>query len=615
MNMKKYLSICWGILVSSLVLTTTSCRDDEWNDHYDDSANRGESKCQLVNELRDLGYAEMAAQYIKTGLDTVMNSGLQYTILALSDDAMKELNYSESEMRNLIMNSTFFGSKDFSDSLVHLSLMNEKIVFERDEEKAFAWNYHHDTLEVVEGKLNQRIYNAVVHEVPEFFKLNENILTFFERQDSAYSQLVNRFSWDTLYYADGSEQKLPVFENGVITLANTRQLQFQIDSTLRAAAELEKIDAENMEFLMTENLRAKLNNAYESLRSDKAKKYFAGFDPVKTIEDLVSRDSMIYFYSKTETDDSMKFCYFYYEADTKKNEYMRIGKDQINEKQLTGGNKVYFVDTVLVPQKYLNLVKDPQYIVENSIVNVYTAFNGKGATLDVSQKTPDKDRYYYVYPDKVVGSTVTYWQPEIAAQNGWARINILNTLNYANYSDNFPDKGKGTHYFAFRFDGEKLNSHKYQLSMIVSAKKNSGSFNVSVETMNGQDSISIPLYALKTIDGATLADTIPAQDGREKGELNLEDVESVYFKEVEADFNGDAIKAISRQQPTYLVKFTPFEIKDYTKDLYLRFTLGNETFEVKNDRITATSVYIYSFQFQMVDDNGNPVKDDNSINE
>lgn len=615
MNMKKYLSICWGILLSSLVLTTTSCRDDEWNDHYDDSANRGESKCQLVNELRDLGYAKMAAQYVRTGLDTVMNSGLQYTILALSDETMEKLNYSESEMRNLIMNATFFGSKDFSDSLVHLSLMNEKIVFERNEEEAFAWNYHHDTLKVVEGKLNQRIYNAVVHEVPEFFRLNENIITFFESQDSAYSQLLNRFSWDTLYYADGSEQKLPVFENGVITLANTRQLQFQIDSTLRAAADLEVINAENMEFLMTKNLRTKLEKAYESLQSDKAKQNFAGFDPVKTIEDLVSRDSMIYFYSKTETDDSMKFCYFYYEADTKKNEYMQINKEQITEKQLTGGNKVYFVDTVLVPQKYLHLVDDPQYIVGDSAINVYTTFNGKGATMDVSQKTPDKDRYYFFYPDKVIASTVTYWQPEIANQNGWARINIINTLNYASYADNFPDKGKGKHYFAFRFNGENLNTRKYQLSMIISAKKNSGSFNLSVETVNGQDSVSIPLYALKTIEGATLVDTIPAQDGREKGELNFNDVESVDFKEVDVDFNGEAIKQISRQQPTYLVKFTPFEIKDYTKDLYLRFTLGNETFEVKNNRITATSVYIHSFRFQMVDDNGNPVKDDNSNKE
>lgn len=613
MNMKKYLSICWGILVSSLVLTTTSCRDDEWNDHYDDSANRGESKCQLVNELRDLGYAEMAAQYVRTGLDTVMNSGLQYTILALSDETMQNLgDYSESEMRNLIMNSTFFGSKDFSDSLVHLSLMNEKIVFERDEEKAFAWNYHHDTLEVVEGKLNQRIYNAVVHEVPKFFTLNENIVTFFENQDSAYSQLLNRFSWDTLYYADGSEQKLPVFENGVITLANTRQLQFQIDSTLRAAADLEVINAENMEFLMTKNLRTKLESAYASLQSDKAKTYFAGFDPVKTIEDLVSRDSMIYFYSKTETEDSMKFCYFYYEADTKKNKYMQINKEQITEKQLTGGNKVYFVDTVLTPQKYLHLVDDPQYIVNDSAVNVYTAFNNKGAGEE-NVLRPVDERYFFFYPDRQIAANSTYWKSELTALKGWARLTILNINEQ--YAANFPDKGKGKHYFAFRFNGENLNTRKYQLSMIVSPTNNSGSFNVSVETVNGQDSVSIPLYALKTIDGATLVDTIPAKDGREKGELNLNDEESVDFKAVTEDFNGVSIEPISKKQPVYLVKFTPFEIKDYTKDLYLRFTLGNETFEVNKGKIKVTYVNIHSFRFQMVDDNGNPVKDDNSIKE
>lgn len=605
--MKKYFNICVGLLLSSFALTTTSCRDEEWDDHYKKGTGREESECLVINELESLGYAQMAKQYIKTGLDTVLNSGLQYTIFALPDDSVAKMSgMSESDMRSILMNMTFFGSKDFPDSLVNISMLNEKIVFERKNDEAFIHNYHDDTIMLNMDKMNQRIYSAVVHEVPTTFVLNENFVSFFQKQDSVYSRMLKHFSWDTLYYADGSQQKVPVFENGTITLANSRQLKFQLDSTIRANAELKVMDAEKMEFLMTKDVRAKLNKLYEDLYSDKAKTYFKGFDAKSVIEPLIARDSMVYFISKAETKDSMKICYFEYPGDSKRNEYMRISKDQIEVKQLTGGNKVYFVDTLLMPSKYLTMLDSS--IIEKEVVNVASQFVNKG--WGDGTPRPAAERYFSIAPDLVGTSTSsTYWKGEIAtARGGWGRINIVNSFSVANYPQNAPKKGD---YFQFRFDKEHFNTRTYQLSMIVSpyninAQKNSGSFKLSIETVVGKDSISIPLYAL-THNGDTVQANVA--EGTEKGELDLTLLDNPDFEEVSVDFDGAEVSAPGARRPVYKVTFAPFTLEDYTKDVYVRFTLNGKPYQLKKDRLEASYVDIHSFQFEMLKDKNNPVED------
>lgn len=613
-NMKKFKNIFISLLAFTLLCTVTSCKEDEWDTHYDATVNRGSQESLLINSLDTIfngRYSSMAQWFKDAEMADLMNSGLQFTILAVPNHTFDSLfagrSYTADEKRNILMNAIFFKATVFQNDTGRLNLINERIKFIEGEDANYLVNYHNDRVNLNPLYTNIAIYDGIVHEVDKLFGLNEEAKTYFADLDPLYSRMASYFSWDTLYYPDGTQQKLPSYKKikdpadasktiWMTSLAPVRQLYFDslfINSDKKKDSI--KIVAENMEFLMTKNVRAKLNTLYSVLQGAEAIKYFAGFDPVKTIESQASADSIIKFISKSETADSIKFLYYKNLKTTKQFAFL---KSKVSTVKLTGGNKIYMVDSLLVNPKYLALLDN--YIIDTAMFNVISKFTITEEMETLFRAEPfNEARMFSMAPDPLANYASFFSSKLEKVENTSCVGSVLTQKALPKDS---------VHYFQFRFPREYFNTQKYKFTLIYAMKKSAPSFRLSLRHVNMQkDTTHIQyLYPLQK-DGVTRLNSVPASiknaDSirRLATEINF-GIDYTGLEAVKTDVFGNTLKPATYN--FYSVTFEPFQIFDYTEEVWLRFELGSVLVPMKNETTTSGGKYIYinNFYFDKVEE-------------
>ncbi len=613
--MKKLKNIFMSLLALAILFTVTSCKEEEWDSHYDASSNRGTQESMLINSLDTVfngRYSHMAQWFKDAEMADLMNSGLQFTILAVQNETFDSLfggsSYSADEKRNILMNAIFFQANVFQNDTGRLNLINERIKFVEGEDVNYLLNYHNDRVNLDPQYTNIPIYDGMLQEVDNLFGLNENTKLYFDALDPLYSQLGSSFTWDTLYYPDGTQQKLPSYKKTkdpadpsktiwVTSLAPVRQLYFDslfINSDNKKDSV--KIVAEEMQFLMTKDVRTKLNSLYEVLQSAEATKYFAGFDPVKTIEREASADSIIKFISKTETADSIKFLYYKNQKVTKEFSFL---KSKVTTVKLTGGNKIYMVDSLLVNPKYLSLLDN--YIVDTAMYNVISKFTITDEMEKIFQADPYNEARLFTTSPDVYERPGSFFAAKLEK--------VENSAVVVSVASNKVLPKDSVHYFQFRFPREYFNSQKYKFTLIYAVKKSAPSFRLSIRSVNmNKDTTHIQyLYPLQK-DGITPLNSVP---------LSITDVDSIRRLATEinfsADYTGllDIVKTdvegniLKPAYDFYSVTFEPFQVFDYTEEIWLRFELGSVLVPMNSTKTQTTGgkfIYINNFYFDKVEE-------------
>lgn len=613
--MEKFKNIFISLLAFAVLCTVTSCKEDEWDSHYDANSNRGSQESMLINSLDTIfngRYSSMAQWFKDAEMAELMNSSLQFTILAVPnqtfDSIFGDRSYSADEKRNILMNAIFFKAEVFQNDTGRLNLINERIKFVENETANYLVNYHNDRVNLNPQYFNVPIYGGILHEVDKLFGLNEETKSYFAGLDSLYSRLSSYFTWDTLHYANGTLQQLPSYKKiqdpsnpskyvWMTTLAPVRQLYFDslfINSDKKK--DRLKIVAENMEFLMTKDVRTKLNSLYGELKSPKALKYFGGFDPVKTIEGEVSADTIIKFISKTETPDSIKFLYYKNGKNTKEFAFL---KSKVSSVKLTGGNKIYFVDTLLVNPKYLTLLDN--YIVDTAMYNVISKFTITEDMEKLFQAEPlHETRMFSMAPDPYANYATFFASKLVKVENTSCIESVMTQKALPKDS---------VHYFQFRFPREYFNTQKYRFTLIYAKKKNAPSFRLSMRSVNmHKDTTHIQyLYPLQK-DGVTPLNSVPTSitnpDSirRMATEINFGTDYTGLLDAPTTDKLGNVLKPTSYDY--YSVTFEPFEIFDYTEEVWLRFELGSVLVPMRNETTTSGGKYIFinNFYFDKVEE-------------
>lgn len=613
--MKKFKNIFISLLAFAILCSVTSCKEEEWDSHYDATINRGTQESMLIHSLDTIfngRYSSMAQWFKDAEMADLMNSGLQFTILAVPNHTFDSIfggaSYTADEKRNILMNAIFFKATVFQNDTGRLNLINERIRFIEGEDVNYLMNYHNDRVNLNPQYTNIAIYDGILHEVDKLFGLNEETKTYFAALDPLYSRLASYFSWDTLYYPNGTQQKLPSYIKikdpadasktiWMTSLAPVRQLYF--DSLFVNADKLRdstKIVAENMEFLMTNDVRTKLNSLYSILQGAEATKYFYGFDPVKTIESQASADSIIKFISKSETADSIKFLYYKNVKMTKEFSFL---KSKVSTVKLTGGNKIYLVDSLLVNPKYLTLLD--HYIVDTAMYNVISKFTITEEMETLFKAQPfNEARMFSMAPDPYQNYASFFASKLVKVENTSCVESLLTQKVLPKDS---------VHYFQFRFPREYFNTQNYKFTLIYAMKKNAPSFRLSLRSVNMQkDTTHIQyLYPLQK-DGVTRLNSVPAtitntdSIRRLATEINFGTDYTGKLDAVTKDVNGNALKPASYN--FYSVTFEPFQIFDYTEEVWLRFELGSVLVPMKDKTTTSGGKYIYinNFYFDKVEE-------------
>lgn len=608
--MKKFKNIFISLLAFAVLCTVTSCKEDEWDSHYDADSNRGSQESLLINSLDTIyngRYSTMAQWFKDAEMATLMNSGLQFTILAVPNQTFDSIfggrSYTADEKRNILMNAIFFKATVFQNDTGRLNLINERIKFVENESGNYLVNYHNDRVNLNPQYTNIPIYGGMLHEVDKLFGLNEETKSYFAGLDPLYSRLSSYFSWDTLYYADGTQQKLPSYKPDpsnaskfIWSLAPVRQLYFDslfINSDKKRDSI--KVVAENMEFLMTKDVRAKLNSLYGVLQSAQAVKYFAGFDPVKTIESQVSADTIIKFISKSETPDSIKFLYYKNGKNTKEFAFL---KSKVSSVKLTGGNKVYFVDSLLINPKYMTLLDN--YIVDTAMYNVISKFTITEEMENLFKVEPfHETRMFSIAPDPIRGAS--FFVSKLAKAESTSCVESSLTQKVL--------PKDSVHYFQFKFPREYFNTQKYKFTLIYAMKKNAPSFRLSLRSVNmHKDTTHIQyLYPLQK-DGVTPLNSVPVSitnpDSirRLATEINFGTDYTGLLDVPTKDKLGNALTPVNYN--FFSVTFEPFQIFDYTEEVWLRFELGSVLVPMKNATTTSGGKYIFinNFYFDKVEE-------------
>lgn len=612
--MKKFRNIFISLLAFAVLCTVTSCKEDEWDSHYDAGSNRGAQESQLINSLDTLyngRYSSMAQWFREAEMSDLMNSGLQFTILAVPNQTFDSIfagqTYTSDEKRRILMNAIFFKANVFQNDTGRLNLINERIKFIENEAGNYLVNYHNDRVNLNSQFTNVPIYGGMLHEVDKLFGLNEETKSYFAGLDPLYSRLSSYFTWDTLFYPDGTQQKLPSYKKiqdpsnaskfvWKTSLAAVRQLYFDslfINSDKKRDSV--KIVAENMEFLMTKDVRAKLNTLYGVLQSPKAMKYFGGFDPVETIESEVSADSIIKFISKKETADSIKFLYY---KNGKNEKEFAFPKSIMSSVKLTAGNKIYFVDSLLVKPKYLTLLDN--YIIDTAMFNVYSKFTITEEMENLFKVEPfHETRMFSMEPDPLRGASFFASKLD-KAENTATVVSILTQKVLPKDS---------VHYLQFRFPREYFNTQKYKFTMIFAQRKNAPSFRLSLRSVNrDKDTTHIQyLYPLQK-DGVSPLNVVPASitnaDSirRHATELFFANDYTGLLESPTTDKLGNALKPSN--YTFFSVTFEPFQIFDYTEEVWLRFELGSVLVPMRDEKTTSGGKYIFinNFYFDKVEE-------------
>lgn len=614
--MKKFKNIFISLLAFAILCTVTSCKEDEWDSHYDETINRGSQESLLIHSLDTIfngRYSSMAQWFVDAEMADLMNSGLQFTILAVPNHTFDSIfggqSYTADEKRNILMNAIFFKASVFQNDTGRLNLINERIKFIEGEESNYLVNYHNDRVNLVSQYTNVPIYDGILHEVDKLFGLNEETKTYFGDLDPLYGRLASYFSWDTLYYPDGTQQKLPSYKKikdpsdasktiWMTSLAPVRRLYFDslfINSDKKRDSI--KIVAENMEFLMTKDVRAKLNALYSVLQGAEATKYFAGFDPVTTIEKEASADTIIKFISKMETADSIKFLYYKNAKTTKEFSFL---KSNVSTVKLTGGNKVYLVDSLLVNPKYLTLLDN--YIVDTAMYNVISKFTITEEMETLFNAEPfNEARMFSMAPDPY-GKYASFFTAKLERVENSACVQSIVT-NKVLPKDS-------VHYFQFRFPRQYFNTQKYKFTLIYAMKKNAPSLRLSLRSVNMQkDTTHIQyLYPLQK-DGVTRLNSVPVSitnaDSirRLATEINFGTDYTGLLDVVSKDGNGNILKPATYD--FFSVTFEPFQIFDYTEEVWLRFELGSVLVPMNAAKTQTSSgkfIFINNFYFDKVEE-------------
>ena len=605
--MKKLRNIFISLVTFAILCTVTSCKDNEWDSHYDADSNRGSQESLFISSLDTIfngRYSSMAQWFKDAEMADLMNSGLEFTILAVPNQTFDTLfgghSYTADEKRNILMNAIFFKASVFQNDTGRLNLINERIRFVEGEDANYLVNYHNDRVNLNPRYTNIAIYGGILHEVDKLFGLNEETKTYFASLDSIYNPLAKRFSWDTLYYPNGTQQKLPSYikYNGkwLTSLAPIRQLYFDSLSQKSDSTVIVKIVAENLKFLMTKDVRAKLNTLYTVLRGDSAKKYFSGFNPVRTIEREASADSIIKFISKSETVDSIKFLYYKNAKVTKEFAFL---KSKVTTVKLTGGNKIYMVDSLLVKPKYLKLLEN--YIVDTAMYNVISKFAITEDMETLFKADPfNEARMFSMAPDPL--RTASFFAAKLDKAENTSIVYVTRTAKV------FPKDS--VHYFQFRFPREYFNTQKYKFTMIFAMKKSAPSLRLSLRSVNEKkDTTHIQyLYPLQK-DGVTRLNSVPVaitnadSIRRIASEINFATDYTGLLDVPTSDKQGNTLKPSS--YTFFSVTFEPFRIYDYTEEVWLRFELGSVLVPMnpaKTETVSGKYIYINSFYFDKIEE-------------
>lgn len=193
--------ILYMFLTVVVAVFVWSCAKDKWNDHYNDTAGRGNALQTIMKGLRSNGYNAFADAMEKVKLDKAINSGVQYTIFAVPDAAFNAATsqrtglspLSDDSLKYLLLNH-IMGGKRFAASFT------DTVYRATEGEKLYIWmnkgkiaNFQFDSVKITKKDID--IIDATIFEVSGCIKQYPDIVNVLKANFSTfYSYYAKDFS-------------------------------------------------------------------------------------------------------------------------------------------------------------------------------------------------------------------------------------------------------------------------------------------------------------------------------------------------------------------------------------------------------------------------------------
>jgi uncharacterized surface protein with fasciclin (FAS1) repeats len=169
--MKKHINNT-AIFVLLVFLTMTSCAVDVWENHYNTKA-LNKSSLTLTQYIESQDSLKIFSKMLKiAGYDTILNSPQTYTVWAPTDNALKNIDLSDSlTVKNTVMNhiTRFLRSTSGLNTMTMHLLSNKYISFKKD-----AGGYSYGNQMLVGSKSDVATKNGILHVIDGYvpYKLN-----------------------------------------------------------------------------------------------------------------------------------------------------------------------------------------------------------------------------------------------------------------------------------------------------------------------------------------------------------------------------------------------------------------------------------------------------------
>src|ERR1035437_6378764 len=174
--MKKYINKLLLVVLTAFLLFFWECSKDKWDKHYAEAAGQNNVK-NILSGLRQNGYNEFAAALEKCNLDSSFNSGMQFTIFAVSDEAFKQAigNLSGYDLKFFVLNHILAGKFYTSafKNTEYRALAGNILYINGDS----ISNFYKEWVKFISKDID--IPNAVVIELAKFINIYPDLYHYF----------------------------------------------------------------------------------------------------------------------------------------------------------------------------------------------------------------------------------------------------------------------------------------------------------------------------------------------------------------------------------------------------------------------------------------------------